>query len=199
MTGALNRKFGEQLLDLQFATAARSGRPLSLFFVDIDNFKSVNDQFGHESGDARLQRVAQSLRENLRRQDIVIRWGGDEFLVALPETDSANAEAAIVRIGGAGLGPRPDGVPQTASIGIAERVLDGADDWATLVDRADKRMYAAKHAGRNCYIGASGKTAPFIADLAMRERKDEDSDQHKVTSRDSAFLKNAIGAQLAAS
>jgi diguanylate cyclase (GGDEF)-like protein len=170
LTGTLNRKFGEQMLQHLFTVAVRNDRHLSLFFVDLDRFKSVNDRFGHEAGDAMLQRVAQSLRANLRSQDVVIRWGGEEFLVALPDTDGEAALNLVLRIGSSGMGLRPDGRIQTASIGLSERVLDKPADWARLVKLADERMYAAKKAGGNRFIGATGKVEPLITVRAISKR-----------------------------
>jgi diguanylate cyclase (GGDEF)-like protein len=168
LTKLLTRKFGEQLLDLQFAIATRSDTPLAVLFIDLDMFKSVNDRFGHQAGDAILQRAAQWLRETLRHQDIVVRWGGEEFLVILPETDDVRVERTIDRIAGTELGFRPDGVRQTVSIGVAERIRDQARDWPRLVELADQRMYAAKRAGRNRYVGCDGKAAPFFTESACQ-------------------------------
>jgi diguanylate cyclase (GGDEF)-like protein len=162
VTRALTRKYGEQFLDLQFAIAQRNKSPLSVLFIDLDNFKTVNDRFGHEVGDRILRRVAQSLHETLRRQDSVIRWGGEEFLVILPETDSAGAVNAIERLAGAALALLPDGSLQKASIGLAERLRDSICDWTDLASLADSRMYKAKQAGRNRYVGCDERPMPFI-------------------------------------
>ena len=153
LTGLLNRKSGEELLGAQFALAARTGRPLSVMFVDLDHFKSINDLFGHEAGDDMLRQVAKALKAYGRRQDIAMRWGGEEFVVALPDTDAAGAERVIRSLAEAGVGLRPDGARQTASIGLAERMFDEAADWTALVELADARMYEAKRAGRNRYVG----------------------------------------------
>lgn len=149
LTKVYTRRVGEELLDTQFITAARAGAPLSLAFVDLDNFKSVNDNYGHEEGDNTLRRACDNLRKVLRRNDILIRWGGEEFLVVMPGTDEAGARTAIERLRAEGLGLRPDGIHQTASIGIAERLADGVADWGDLVERADQRMYAAKKGGKD--------------------------------------------------
>jgi diguanylate cyclase (GGDEF)-like protein len=152
LTRVWNRKSGQELLSAQFASAVRHRRPLSLLFLDLDQFKSINDRFGHPAGDAMLRQVAHILRTSLRRQDIVIRWGGEEFLVVLPETDCAGAETVLRTLGQAGFGLRPDGAPQTASIGVAELRQDRSSDWLALVGLADTRMYEAKRAGRNRYV-----------------------------------------------
>ena len=157
MTSALTRTIGEQRINQQFALAARNQHPMGILFIDLDKFKSINDQFGHEAGDAVLRRAAQSIRQTLRHHDTLVRWGGEEFVVILPRTDVAGARARVERIASTGLGLRPDGTPVTASIGIAERVSDGTSCTMSLLALADKRMYAAKAAGRNCYVDSSGK------------------------------------------
>lgn len=153
LTRAYNRRVGEEMLVQQFVTAARSKTPLALAFVDLDNFKSINDKYGHEEGDNALRLASNSLRKVLRRGDILIRWGGEEFLAVMPNTDPAGASIAIARLRSAGLGMRPDGKPLTASIGVAERLSDGAENWNELVEKADQRMYAAKQSGKDRVIG----------------------------------------------
>jgi diguanylate cyclase (GGDEF)-like protein len=155
LTALLTRRVGEELLDSQFAYARRHNLPFSLLFIDLDRFKLVNDQFGHKAGDDVLIRVGRTLMDAFRHEDIVIRWGGEEFVVGLPGTDGASAEAAVKRLSALGLGERPDGVAMTASIGIAERLTDGVDRPRALTELADRRMYQAKQAGRNrvCFQG----------------------------------------------
>ncbi|EME67994.1 GGDEF domain-containing protein [Paramagnetospirillum caucaseum] len=153
LTRAYNRRVGEEMLVQQFVTAMRSKTPLSLAFVDLDNFKSINDKYGHEEGDNALRNASTSLRKVLRRGDILIRWGGEEFLAVMPNTDPAGAAIAIARLRSAGLGMRPDGRPLTASVGVAERIADGTESWNELVERADHRMYAAKQSGKDRVIG----------------------------------------------
>lgn len=167
LTGLLVRRVGQELLDQQFAYAKRNDRPFCVLFLDLDNFKSVNDSFGHEAGDGVLRTCAASLQRALRLQDILVRWGGEEFLVALPAADALQAEGFIKRIAGAGIGRRPDGKAMTASIGMAELKKDGAQTLADLLDLADRRMYAAKNAGRNRYV--MSKTAVQWLDLGAAE------------------------------
>ena len=135
---------------------------MAVLFIDLDKFKSINDQYGHDAGDAVLQQAARSIRQTLGRHDSLVRWGGEEFVVLLPRTDAAGAQAAVERIAKAGLGLRPDGIPVTASIGVAERINDRASDSMALIALADKRMYAAKTAGRNCYVDDNGEAARFL-------------------------------------
>ena len=163
LTGMFSRRSGEEVLDLHFTIATRNAAPLSVAFFDIDHFKSVNDQFGHEAGDKVLIDVTTMISRNLRRGDTLVRWGGEEFLVVMPNTDRTQAEAAVARLRGLGFGRRPDGAPITASIGVAERSIDGAEDWKALVDRADQRMYRAKQTGRDRVISRDEAEKPVLA------------------------------------
>ncbi len=153
LTRAYNRRVGEEMVIQQFLGAQRANAPLSLAFVDLDNFKSINDQYGHEEGDNALRSASTALRRVLRRGDILVRWGGEEFLALMPNTDAEGAKSAIARLREAGLGLRPDGRPLTASVGIAERMMDGCEQWTELVEKADQRMYMAKQSGKDRVIG----------------------------------------------
>jgi diguanylate cyclase (GGDEF)-like protein len=155
LTGLLTRRVGDELLDHQFAYAKRQDLPFAVLFVDLDRFKSINDQFGHKAGDDVLSNVGRIFAQLFRRHDVVIRWGGEEFVIGLPGTDSAGAETIVRRLAEMGLGRRPDHLPVTASIGIAERKSDGIDRLRGLTELADSRMYQAKQAGRNrvCFRG----------------------------------------------
>lgn len=152
LTRAYNRRVGEEMVIQQFLTAARANAPLSLAFVDLDNFKSINDRYGHEEGDNALRSASAALRRVLRRGDILIRWGGEEFIAVMPNTDPEGARIAVNRLREAGLGLRPDGRPVTASIGVAERLTDGSQQWTELVEKADQRMYIAKQTGKDRVI-----------------------------------------------
>jgi diguanylate cyclase (GGDEF)-like protein len=162
MTRAYNRRVGEEMVVQQFVTAVRAAAPLAMAFVDLDDFKSINDRYGHEEGDNALRGAATALRRVLRRGDILVRWGGEEFLALMPNTDADGALIAINRLRDVGLGLRPDGRPLTASIGVAERVCDGAEQWTDLVEKADQRMYAAKEAGKNRVLGCDDKLSPTV-------------------------------------
>lgn len=149
MTGCFSRNSGEELLELQFMLSTRSSTPLSLVFIDLDHFKQVNDRFGHDAGDNVLIRASSAIRDELRTGDILVRWGGEEFILILPNSTWLQARQALERLRESGFGMRPDGTPVTASIGIAERVTDGVRKWGDLVEKADARMYLAKQGGRN--------------------------------------------------
>jgi len=163
LTGLLNRRVGEALIEAQFAVATRQNVPLSTLFIDLDNFKEVNDRHGHDAGDQLLREVADSLSSILRAQDVAVRWGGEEFLVVLPHTDREGARLMIQRLAQHGLARRLDGRAQMASIGVAEWPSDPAPTWMALTTLADQRMYAAKQAGRN-RVGDGNSINPFISD-----------------------------------
>ena len=153
LTGAFTRRSGEEYLDLQYRIASRTGAPMSLLFMDVDKFKSVNDEFGHEQGDMVLKQVAKGLQACLRRSDQLIRWGGEEFVILLPNTDVEHVLPILNRLSELTLGNRPDGKPVTISIGASELTVDECEDWVEMVEKADHRMYEAKKSGRNRSVG----------------------------------------------
>jgi diguanylate cyclase (GGDEF)-like protein len=163
LTGCLRRESGRELLDAQFLLAARKGAPLAVLFADIDRFKSVNDDYGHDVGDRVLAQVATSLRTALRESDVLVRWGGEEFLIVLPDAEGAQAVALIERLRAQGFGRLPSGRAVTLSIGVAEYRRDVRRDSASLVALADERMYLAKQAGRNRFVASdAGDAAPIL-------------------------------------
>lgn len=155
LTGVFSRNSAEQLLDLQFPISQRSRTPLSVAFIDLDHFKGINDQFGHDAGDQALIHMTQTISVHLRRGDVLARWGGEEFVLLMPNTDRAQAQAAMMRMKHIGFGLRPDHTPLTASMGIAERLADQTDNWKDLMALADQRMYQAKALGRNTVVSSS--------------------------------------------
>ncbi|MDF2627735.1 MAG: ggdef domain protein [Symbiobacteriaceae bacterium] len=98
LTGVFNRRPFESILRLEWERAVRYRRPLSLLFIDVDDFRTVNKQYGHLVGDEALKAVARQIRQNTRRTDTVARWGGEEFVVLLPETDIESAAVLAERI-----------------------------------------------------------------------------------------------------
>lgn len=148
LTGLLTRRAGIEMLDLQFRLSAISETSLTVLYLDLDRFKSVNDTYGHDAGDVVLKNAAQQISASVRKGDSVIRWGGEEFIIILPTADASEASDVVKRIITSGLGNRPDRHPVTASIGLAEAGADNARDWKALVEVADQRMYASKSNGR---------------------------------------------------
>ena len=160
MTGCFSRRSGEELLELQFSMSVRARTPLAVAFIDIDHFKSVNDTFGHDKGDEVIRQIAGAMSRLTRDSDMVIRWGGEEFLLLMPGTSHDQAGAALNRLRTSGFGLRPDGTPLTASIGLAERICDTSLAWPELVELADNRMYQAKQGGRDRVVGCSDAGRP---------------------------------------
>ncbi len=142
LTGALTRQSGVEVLDLHFRLAWDRDAPISVLFLDVDDFKSINDNFGQDAGDQALKGIAAKLHALLRQADVVIRWGGEEFVLILPHTPMNGARLVVARLVGDSLGTRPDGAPLTASIGLAERQTDEATDWPLLIHLARKRTRA---------------------------------------------------------
>ena len=149
LTGVFSRRSGEELLMRQFQISLRSQVPLSIAFVDLDHFKTINDRYGHDAGDKVLIAAAAAMIKSMRLSDILVRWGGEEFVLIMPDTDPDEARRALTRLRQAGFGERPDGSRLTASIGFAERSQDRCGDWRQLVEAADRRMYLAKQGGRD--------------------------------------------------
>jgi len=149
LTGALNaRAFAERLAQ-EVERNQRYKRPLAILYLDLDDFKAVNDQHGHQTGDAVLRLVANATRRAVRQSDIVARLGGDEFAVLMPETDGGVAEAAATRLA-SGIRTVFQGTPSvTASIGLVSTasVVDARPE--DLLRRADQAMYEAKRTGKD--------------------------------------------------
>ena len=148
LTGAYNRRAFNEHLSANIGRAKRYNELLSIFLLDIDNFKNINDSYGHDVGDLALKALARIVKESIRQDDIVARWGGEEFTILLPETgkDAALqlAERLREKISGHDF-PKVGHI--TVSIGLAELQVDDNSD--SLVKRADLALYQAKDAGKN--------------------------------------------------
>jgi diguanylate cyclase (GGDEF)-like protein len=148
LTGLRNRRWLDDAFERQLVRAVRTAQPMSVMMIDIDHFKQLNDAHGHAYGDCVLRRVAQTLADGLRPQDLAARYGGEEFAVLLPGISEEHAVAIAERIREA---VQEDGTaagqPVTVSIGIASR--SGDQPLTALLDRADEALYRAKNAGRN--------------------------------------------------
>jgi diguanylate cyclase (GGDEF)-like protein len=152
LTGLLNRRAFIEAVERERARSDRHAYPLSLLLLDVDHFKRINDEHGHAVGDTVLQGVARILESVARRSDFVARWGGEEFVLALPQTGEAGARVAAERVlralanathKAADCNP----LQVTASIGVASCEAPWSID--ALVAAADEAMYAAKARGRN--------------------------------------------------
>ncbi len=153
LTGVPNRRATIAALEQRVAQSSRSGEPIAVMMVDIDHFKHINDRFGHLAGDQVLRGVVATLNSRLRKQDLVGRYGGEEFLLLLPSTPLAGATTLArqlcVAVEQARLESAGHRVPVTLSIGVAAGVPQPGDNWEHLVAAADAEMYRAKHGGRN--------------------------------------------------
>jgi diguanylate cyclase (GGDEF)-like protein/hemerythrin-like metal-binding protein len=148
LTGAWNRRHLEDAALLEMSRAERHGHPVALLVIDIDHFKAINDHFGHAVGDYVLVELVRCIRSNIRRNDTVTRWGGEEFIVLAPDTPLHEAERLAQKLCDHVAAAQLSSARQvTISIGVAEyQSGEGLDHW---LSRADRAMYRAKAAGRN--------------------------------------------------
>lgn len=153
LTGLLNRGYFDTLFEHEIERARRYDHHFAVLMVDADRFKQINDTLGHGAGDAVLKMLGRMLRDGVRDSDILVRFGGEEFVLLLDETDAeaarAKAEALRLAIAHAPMrAPNGTSVPLTISVGIAMYPADGSSAHA-LLSCADRRLLAAKQAGRN--------------------------------------------------
>lgn len=154
LTGLFNRRYIEETGARELARAQRHGQPVSVLMLDVDDFKQFNDVHGHAVGDAVLRRLGGVLARQFREEDIACRYGGEEFLVLLPDcaADMAIERAEALRIIVSQLlvaAPDTEGLTVTVSVGVAS-TAQGAGTLTELINRADQALYAAKRAGRDC-------------------------------------------------
>lgn len=153
LTGLFNRRFFLERAEAEINRSIRYGIPLTLLMVDIDRFKRINDSFGHKAGDKVLEEVSNIFRKSLRDIDLIGRYGGEEFIILLPESDRDSSsivaerirndiENAVILING-------ESIKITISIGAAELLADSKCSLDTLTLRADEALYLSKERGRN--------------------------------------------------
>ena len=153
LTGLFNRRAFENKVGEEFERSKRYHSPLSLLILDIDNFKLINDTYGHHGGDAALVKISETFREKTRQSDFPARYGGEEFVLVLPETDQENAVQAATKIHGAirssafGTTARPFRL--TVSIGVSSTSVKFYSDWRELLRDADHALYIAKGSGKD--------------------------------------------------
>ena len=158
LTNVLNRRFLPSVIGREIAIATRQHSAFSVLLLDIDHFKSINDQYGHSGGDQVLRQFAEVVHQACRSSDFVFRYGGEEFLVVLVDTGLEAAMPVAQKLG-AEIRRHAFSVSEaanlkiTASIGVAS--FDGHPDYAYLIERADKALYRAKQAGRDQAVAAS--------------------------------------------
>ncbi|SHM36753.1 PAS domain S-box-containing protein/diguanylate cyclase (GGDEF) domain-containing protein [Caldanaerovirga acetigignens] len=151
LTGIYNRRYIIQMIENEVLRFKRTGKPFSLIIFDLDHFKKINDTFGHAAGDMTLKKIADVIKKRIRKTDILGRWGGEEFIILLPETSIENATSLANE-----LKDKLEGVifPKigriTASFGVTSSRSE--DDVDSIISRADELLYKGKAAGRNCVI-----------------------------------------------
>ena len=161
LTSALNRRGLDEAFQKESARCQRGGKPLSVAVLDVDNFKLMNDRLGHQAGDYALMHLVEVVREAIRPTDVLGRYGGEEFVILLPDTGSEAAEVATVRVQRA-LTRRfflhnNERQLITFSAGVAECVE--GESWAKVLDRADRALYEAKRLGKNRVVLADATPA----------------------------------------
>lgn len=156
LTQLRNRRAFDEALVEEIARARRFGRPCTVCLMDADKFKSINDQFGHLAGDAVLRQLGGILRNNIRKNDVAGRLGGEEFGLLLPEVDRQGGMVVAEKLRRLVEAHRFEFdrtvIPVTVSIGVAELQADEREP-SELIRRADEHLYAAKHGGRNRVVG----------------------------------------------
>jgi diguanylate cyclase (GGDEF)-like protein len=165
LTGLANRRSAEDTLRFELARAARFGGEICLVLADLDNFKLVNDLYGHPFGDDLLKEFANAMRATVRESDVAARWGGEEFALVLPGTDAEGGAQLADRIREIVEGrtlQAPDGthVRITASFGVAS--FPESDELGELLAAADSALYGAKRAGKNRVVIAPEAIKPEI-------------------------------------
>ncbi|NIA21205.1 MAG: HDOD domain-containing protein [Anaerolineaceae bacterium] len=175
LTGVYNRRFMEGFIECEIARAARFRRPLSMLFIDIDNFKAINDTHGHLAGDAMLRQLANLLAAATRDVDCLCRYGGEEFMLTLLETDlqAASHLAEKLRRLVAAWKFQHDGLQggrhMTISIGVATMNPNRPIDKDLLIQMADESLYAAKRDGRNCVCALRKRVSPLLSEGSQEE------------------------------
>jgi diguanylate cyclase (GGDEF)-like protein len=159
LTGAYNRSTFHEIAEREMSRARRAGQPLSIIMVDIDHFRPVNESFGIHAGDELLQKIAGLIRTALRKEDMLVRYGGEEFLVMLPEVPGPGAVVVAGRIRKAveaeALLVEGKSVALTVSVGVSARLDEGPESIESLLGRAEQALALAKQRGRNRVVALS--------------------------------------------
>lgn len=171
LTGLFNRRAFEKKIQEEFDRSARYHNPFSLLIMDVDNFKSVNDTYGHHGGDAVLVKLSETMREKTRKSDFPSRYGGEEFVLILPETDQENALQVAGKIHEAirtqSFGTSTNPIAITVSIGVSSNSSAHYSDWRQMLNDADQALYVAKNSGKDRieFHAPEKKTSATIANI----------------------------------
>ncbi len=149
VTGALSRRSGLDALVREYQMALMHNDNFAVALVDLDNVDTIIAEYDYSTYDHAILEAAEVLQEELRHNDILVRWGEKVFLLILPNTDSKGMQITVERIRKKGIGSLPDGKPVTVSIGAAERMKDRVGDWHDLIDLVDQRRDRAKVTGKD--------------------------------------------------
>jgi diguanylate cyclase (GGDEF)-like protein len=183
LTGLYNRRHAAKRLEEEIARARRNNKGLCVAMCDVDHFKAINDEFGHSAGDRVLQQIASSLTEYVRRNDIVSRWGGEEFLVIFSEIKLTAARIVAERLRGrlANM-PQVDGGPESISVSIGLSMLRPGVTADQLIEQADQALYRAKARGRNRVevAGEERRSKPSAIMVKASGDAEESPDQQQV-------------------
>lgn len=170
LTGLFNRRYLKETLEREVARAKRWKLPIGIMIMDIDEFKNVNDHFGHSAGDRMLQAMGELLKANTRAEDIVCRYGGEEFVVVMPGASLyvAYERAKLIRAKFEKLRIQYEGdeLHATVSLGVAAYPVHGSDGEDALI-RADRALYQAKQAGRNRVVTYQSGTKPLPSEISF--------------------------------
>lgn len=147
LTGAFTHGYLQEILEIEIQRALTEQAPLSVMIIDIDDFKRINDSHGHLFGDRVIKETAETISANVRSDDILGRYGGDEFVAIMPGADAKTAVHVANRARG---GIAKNGYLATISVGVATFDVKSAESPAELLHRADMNLYQAKHDGKNC-------------------------------------------------
>ena len=174
LTGLFNFRFFADALPHEMERARRSFQPLALIILDIDHFKGFNDQWGHELGNQALVHIAQMIGSAFRKLDLACRFGGEEFVVILPNTDLHQAMSVAERlrevIANTPLIHGVHSISITASLGVDEFRGNHSDSAEGFIERVDAWLYQAKHAGRNCVKGPRIEIADIASTVTVEEK-----------------------------
>jgi len=167
LTGLFNRRAFEKKIQEEFDRSLRYHNPFSLLILDVDNFKTINDTYGHHGGDAVLVKISETLRDKTRKSDFPSRYGGEEFVLILPETDLDNAVQVAGKIHEAirthTFGTSSHPFKLTVSIGVSSTSSQFYSDWRQMLTDADQALYVAKNSGKDrIEICGSGNNASSI-------------------------------------
>jgi diguanylate cyclase (GGDEF)-like protein len=154
LTGLYNRRYLDTSLANELARSQRYGHDMSIIMFDVDHFKQFNDEHGHDQGDRVLQLMSRIVKGQIRTLDIPCRYGGEEFLIILPETNHEYAMGIAERLRKKIEETPLDGLNVTVSIGVASYPAIVVENYQEFIEAADKALYEAKNAGRNCVRSA---------------------------------------------